>query len=277
MRRLSQVLNARGPAGVPLPEILPSLSRRHIRFRRAQVVLVAAQPNGGKSMLALWYAVKSGLRTMYMSADTDPDTTTLRAAAIKMGRTYDEVEQMVRGGGAPLVEDALLEVEEAGLEFSFRPSPSLEAIDLEVLAYEEAYGCYPDLIVIDNLMNVMAGTDNEWQGMRETMSAMHLLARATDACVLVLHHVSESEYRPASKPASRRAIQGKVSQLPELILTVAIEPRNGIYRVACVKNRHGEHDPTGEDYATCYVDAPRMTLFDSLTDMQMAASRREWA
>ncbi len=43
------------------------------------------------------------------------------------------------------------------------------------------------------------------------------MARKTEACVLVLHHVSEqSEYGSPSQPPARRAIHGKVSQLPSI-------------------------------------------------------------
>ena len=272
MRTLGQVLEHQGPSGVALPEILPSLTRRGIRLRRAQVALVAAQPNGGKSLFSLWYSIASGVRCLYLSADTDPHTTMLRAAAIRTGLTIDQVEALIEKD-AGQVREALARLNYT--RFSFDPNPGLEDIDLEVQAYEEVFGSYPELIVVDNLMNVLSGLDNEWQGMREVMSAMHTLARATEACVLVLHHVSENDSK-ANYPAPRRAIQGKVSQLPELILTLAIEPGAGIFRVACVKNRHGVHDASGEDYETVYVDPPRMTIYDTQQEMQMAAKRREW-
>lgn len=272
MRTLGQVLEHQGPAGATLPEILPSLTRRGIRLRRAQVALAAAQPNGGKSLFSLWYAISTQVRCLYLSADTDPHTTMLRAAAIRTGMSIDQVEGLIEKDVSQ-VRSALAELN--ATRFSFDPNPGLEDIELTVAAYEEAFGAYPELIVVDNLMNVLSGLDNEWQGMREVMSAMHTLARYTEACVLVLHHVSENDSK-ALYPAPRRAIQGKVSQLPELILTLAIEPASGIFRIACVKNRHGVHDASGEDYETVYVDASRMTLYDSQQEMQMAAKRREW-
>ena len=272
MRTLGQVLEHQGPSGAVLPEILPTLTHRGIRLRRGQVTMAVAQPNGGKSLFSLWYAVTSGVRCLFVSADTDPHTTFLRALAIEMQLTTDEVENLVLNDKEKLREA----VSRLSLvRFAFDPSPSLEDIDLEVQAYEEVFGAYPELIVVDNLMNVMSMSDSEWAGMRETMSFMHVLARKTESCVLILHHVSENDSK-AHFPAPRRAIQGKVSQLAEQILSLAMEPAAGVLRVACVKNRHGMHDANAEDFETVYVDPPRMTLYSSMQDMQMAHTRRQW-
>jgi 16S rRNA G966 N2-methylase RsmD len=67
-----------------------------------------------------------------------------------------------------------------------------------------------------------------------------------------------------------------VSQLAEQIISLAMEPAAGVLRVACVKNRHGMHDANAEDFETVYVDPPRMTLYSSMQEMQMAHTRRQW-
>ena len=273
MRTLGQVLEHQGPTGAVLPEILPTLTHRGIRLRRGQVTMAVAQPNGGKSLFSLWYAVTSGVRCLFVSADTDPHTTLLRALAISLQKTTDEVEGLVLSDRSKLRE-AVSDL--SVIRFAFDPSPTLEDIDLEVQAYEEVFGAYPELIVVDNLMNVLSVTESEWQGMRETMSFMHVLARKTESCVLILHHVSENDSK-AHFPAPRRAIQGKVSHLAEQILSLAMEPSAGVMRVACVKNRHGMHDANAEDFETVYVDPPRMTLYSTMQEMQMAHTRRQWS
>jgi hypothetical protein len=98
-------------------------------------------------------------------------------------------------------------------------------------------------------MNVAAETDNEWAGLRAIMMELHDMARNTQACVMVLHHVSEaSEYGNGFEPPPRRAIQGKVSQLPALILTLGYDPLGKLLRVAAVKNRFGPNQSDGKDY-----------------------------
>jgi hypothetical protein len=87
--------------------------------------------------------------------------------------------------------------------------------------------------------------------------------------VFVLHHTSEAEGEP-TRPPARRAIQGKVSQLPEQILTVAMDPESSELRVACVKNRFAKHSAGGDQWVSLRVDASRMLLKDeNLLQRQM--------
>jgi len=89
------------------------------------------------------------------------------------------------------------------------------------------------------------------------------MARKTEACVLVLHHVSEqSEYGSPSTPPARRAIHGKVSQLPALILTLGYDATNGELKVAAVKNRFGPHTADGKDFATLFVNYAACLISD---------------
>jgi transcriptional regulator of acetoin/glycerol metabolism len=97
--------------------------------------------------------------------------------------------------------------------------------------------------------------------MRDIMKACHHIARETDSAIFILHHTSEAEGDPL-RPPSRRAIQGKVSQLPEMILTVAMETEQSEFRIACVKNRFAKHSPMGDKWVALNVDASRMTLKD---------------
>lgn len=214
--------------------------------------MVAAAPNAGKSMFALIYAVKAAVPTLFFSADTDTTTVMMRVAAHTSGHNQVTVEQNLFSNTNYYDKhfDKLNHI-----KWVFDSSPSLDDIELEVKAYVELYGIAPELIIIDNLMNVAAETDNEWAGLRAIMMELHDMARKTEACVLVLHHVSEqSEYGSPTLPPARRAIHGKVSQLPALILTLGYDPTVGELKVAPVKNRFGPHAADGKDYATLYVN-----------------------
>ena len=76
-----------------LPDLFPSLQQAGIRFRRGQVTMIAGQPNSGKSLLALFYGIKAEIPTLYVSADTDAYTTSVRAAALLTGNTIDTIEE----------------------------------------------------------------------------------------------------------------------------------------------------------------------------------------
>ena len=236
----------------PLPDVWKGLADKQIKFRRGQVCMVAAAPNAGKSMFALIYSIKADVPTLFFSADTDTTTVMMRAAAHASGHNQTTVEQNLSLDSHYYDKhfDKLKHI-----KWVFDSSPSLDDIELEIKAYVELYGQAPELIVIDNLMNVAAETDNEWAGLRAIMMELHDMARKTEACVLVLHHVSEqSEYGSPTKPPARRAIHGKVSQLPALILTLGYDSINAELNIAAVKNRFGPHTADASDYVGLNVN-----------------------
>ena len=259
MLKLNRAWSATNTRATPLPQVWTDLDSKQIKFRRGQVCMVAAAPNAGKSMFALVYALRAGVPTLFFSADTDTATVMIRVAAALAGHTQQTVEKNLDNN--PKYYDKYLDGM-SHIQWVFDSSPSLDDIELEVKAYVELYGIAPELIVIDNLMNVVAEHENEWAGLRQIMMELHDMARKTEACVMVLHHVSEQgEYGDTTTPPARRAIHGKVSQLPSLILTLGYSPSEGTLRVAPVKNRFGpmyananEHVPLAVDYATCRIE-----------------------
>ena len=255
----------------PLPDVWASLKAKEIKFRRGQVCMVAAAPNAGKSMFALIYAIRAQVPTLFFSADTDTTTVMMRAAAHISGHSQVTVEANL----ATNTHYYDQHFEKFGhIKWVFDSSPSIDDLELEIRAYVELYGQPPELIVIDNLMNVTAETDNEWAGLRAIMMELHDMARKTEACVLVLHHVSEqSEYGSPTKPPHRRAIHGKVSQLPALILTLGYDPAEATLRVAAVKNRFGPHTADASDWAALLVNYAACQIND--TDAYGRSHRRD--
>jgi len=256
--RLDRAWRNVGTAAKPLPTVWKALESKEIKFRRGQVCMVAAAPNAGKSMFALVYAIQAKVPTLFFSADTDVATVWLRAIAHVSGHSQQTVENQINHN--PRFYDGYVD-KISHIQWAFDSSPNLDDIEDEIKAYIELYGISPELIVIDNLMNVAAETDNEWAGLRQIMMELHDMARKTEACVLVLHHVSEqSEYGPPSEPPPRRSIHGKVSQLPATILTLGYSPFDNTLKVAAVKNRFGKHSADGKDntslsvnFATCEI------------------------
>ena len=210
--------------------------------------------------------------TLYISADTDAYTTAIRAAAMVTGHQTSTVEEAFSTGhGKDFYQDELASIHH--LQFDFAPSPTLDEIDLAIRAYGESYGEYPHMIIVDNAMNVVSMHNDEWSGLREIAKAMHHIARETDAAVLLLHHTSEAEGKP-DLPPSRKSIQGKIAQLPEQILTVALLPWSGEFRIACVKNRFAKHSASGDKYVTLWADASRMSLYSDRAAFNIADTWR---
>ena len=252
MLNLSRAWGGVTTKATPLPDVWKSLVKQSIKFRRGQVCMVAAAPNAGKSMFALIYAIKAKVPTLFFSADTDTATVMIRTAAQLSGHSQLTVENNINK--SQRYYDPYL-TKASHIQWVFDSSPSLDDIEMEIKAYVELYGVMPELIIIDNLMNVAAETDNEWAGLRAIMMELHDMARKTEACVLVLHHVSEqSEYGSPMMPPPRRAIHGKVNQLPSLMLTLGYDPTQGLLRVASVKNRFGPHFADASQWASLFVN-----------------------
>ena len=256
----------------PLPDVWKTLKDKQIRFRRGQLTMVAAAPNAGKSMFALVYAMRAQVPTLFFSADTDVTTVMIRAASHLSGHAQITVESNLTTSS--IYYDEYFE-KSKHIQWVFDSSPSLDDIELEVKAYQELNGVPPELIVVDNLMNVAAETDNEWAGLRAIMMELHDLARNTEACVLVLHHVSEaSEYGDGTNPPARRAIQGKVSQLPSLQLTLGYDPLGKILKVAAVKNRFGPNSADGKEYVTLNANYAACQIDD--VNLNQYVQNRQW-
>jgi KaiC/GvpD/RAD55 family RecA-like ATPase len=204
--------------------------------------MIAGQPGAGKSLLALWIArgwVEVGLRGIYFSADSAELGQASRALAMStMNLSAREAETLLEREDEWAIEKmAALN----NLCWSFEDDLSYENIDAEVQAFVELWGTTPDFIVVDNLTDVEGQSEDEWATYRRALKALVQLARVTDSAVIVLHHTSEGE-REDPCP-SRKAIQGKCSQKPALILTTADRGRQR--PVATVKDRYGRSDKSG--------------------------------
>lgn len=257
MFRLHRI-NPRENAREPLPDVL-GLAKAGIVVRRGQVTMISAQPNDGKSLLTLWMCLQwalLGIRSLYFSADTDEETSLRRAAATITGKTQNMIEQRMREGWDE-IQSSLADLN-GGVAFDFETDPSYQHIFEELVAYFELWGDYPQIVVVDNLMDVAGDNDDEYGGMRDTTRAMKRFARVTGCAVILLHHCNESEKRENHPPA-RREITGKVAQKPEMILTVQLD--GTLMRIACVKNRSGPKDPKGIIHHVLMVDFERVQFY----------------
>ena len=260
MLNLLQAVHSTNSSAKPLPDVWEGLRRQGMRFRQSQLCLIAGQPNSGKSLMALVYALKTGVPTLYFSADTDPITQMFRTVAGLTGLPQQQVETYLDADSHYF--DPLLAERGSHIKWVFDPSPDIDSIELEILAYGEVYGMAPALIVIDNLMNCVSVTGEEWSGIRAIMSELHHVARKTGACVLALTHMSEAGTGDPKMLAPRRAILGKASQLPSMILSIAMNPEYGEFRVAAVKNRFGEHSADASNFVTLGIDPSRVQIAD---------------
>lgn len=239
MKTLGRAVGKPDIGGEPLPSVFSCFENTNIVIRRSELSMLAAAPGAGKSTLALAVALRAQVPTLYISADTNAHTMAMRLLSMITGKSQREAEVLL----SEYPEQAKQALDTTKHIFwSFDSSPNLNDIDEEVSAFEEVWGDSPALIVVDNLMDVAMDSGEEFSAMRSVMKELKYLARDTNAAVLVLHHTQESFSGDPCPP--RSAVQGKVNQLPALILTLGQTPQ-GLLGVAAVKNRYGKADPSG--------------------------------
>ena len=263
MKTLRRSIGKPEVGGEPLPPPFQAFQREGIILRRAEVTVIAGTPGAGKSSIALHIAARLKQPTLYFSADTNAHTMAMRLLAMKAKITQQDAEYMIKT--KPQSAEHYLR-EFSGMYWSFEPSPTLKDLDEEVSASETMWGRSPTLIVVDNLMDIAIDGHEEFAGMRAVMKELKYLARDTNAAVLVLHHTQEGALGYPCQP--RSALQGKVAQIPAMVLTVGqmMQGQDSYLCVAPVKNRYGKADPTGATYITLSFDPAKMHLEDTLKD-----------
>lgn len=278
MFRASRAVALATKTGEALPDIgflrdwhatpdTPNPAQDH-RMYRGELVMVAGKPGAFKSMLTLAMVQETGLHALYLSADSDAATQTSRLAANITGHNHKDIRQQMVGNPDALAyyADAL---QASNVQFSFDSSPDPGTVDDEIDAYVELYDRYPDIIVLDNLRNVWSGADNEYAGYRAILQDLLDKTRSTGSTIIVLHHMLESKGNKSTTPAPRSDIDGKTSQLPELILSVA---RDGdMFMVSTVKDRHSMDDPEAKTWVTIEAH-PDKAQFRAVRQLQDRAN-----
>lgn len=245
--------------GEPLPPAFKVFQQHNIVFRRSELSMIAGAPGAGKSSLALAIAVKLAVPTLYFSADTNSRTMAMRTLAMTSGISQMQAEYMLNAQ-KETSSDSLSSI--SHIFWSFDSTPTLKDIDEEVLAFETQWGTSPTLIVVDNLMDIAMDGYEEFGGMRQAMKELKYLARNTNAAILILHHTQESIQGFPCQP--RSAIQGKVSQVPAMVLTTAQEQigDDNYLAIAPVKNRYGKANKSGDYYMKLLFHPESMQISD---------------
>lgn len=259
MYSLRKFAGRTGSIGLALPDPFPSFALGNITFRQGATSMVAGPPGSFKSIMALNMAIywaQHGKTGLFFSADSDEYTVAKRCASMLTGEPSYGVDADFVAGKTTRYQKALRDLD--SVSFVYR-NLDMNGITDTVGAFEAVHGAYPDIIWIDNLLNFVDSSD-EWALMRTMTRDLDILARETQAHICILHHTSEGSNYPVNRPAPRKAIQGKVSQVPRLILTVGAD---GMALFAsCVKNTNGPQDPMARNWIQFFI-LPSLQIEDS--------------
>ncbi|WP_433332562.1 DnaB-like helicase C-terminal domain-containing protein [Spirillospora sp. CA-294931] len=256
---LGSALRSNRSSGKPLKSVWKTLDQATAIFRRPQLVLIASAPGVGKSALALNLAIKSGASCIYFSADSGPGTQLVRTVSILTGRETGEVQRAMERG---YTFDTELEPV-SRIWWEFDAGPSLELIEKSVTAHGYL-GAYPDMCIIDNLMNVDPGEEsNEHKASKDTLLFALELARKRSMCVVVLAHLV-GEYEDGTTPPPLSGLMNKVGKIPEMVLTAYREESafGEDMGIAIVKNRDGIANAAANYTVSLKMDLNRMAIED---------------
>ncbi len=239
-----------GDIGRALPDPFNYMGKEQVQFRYCATSMIAGVPGSYKSVFALNMVVnwaKVDVSCLYFSADSEEFTVVKRLSGILTDQPLDDIEHaMLRGQNAPYVQ-AMGVLADAGVEFEYE-SMGLEEMARRIKSYEAVYGAYPDVVFVDNLIDFVDNPD-DWGGMLLMTRELDSMARKLRCHVCILHHAKlrvpygKEDDHDWGKPPADYEIQGKITQEPRLVLTMAADGMTT--RVACVKNTNGPQFPDG--------------------------------
>jgi|GEM_PF-1677538 len=263
MLTASRALTLSSQSSPELPHVaaLDPLYRLGVRPRVGEVIMIAGRSGTQKSGFALWWVLNMKAPTLYFSADMSPFQASVRIACSVTGQRTDQVEA---GMQDPALRRSYQQATaDLPITFSFGSPIRWQSVEDELDAYVELHNEHPQVIVIDNLMDI-DGSSADYTAQMEAMQSISDLSRDIGATVIVLHHASDKTWEAKAdpwKPPSRDQIKGGMSEKPELVLSVAIDPQSFAYRIACLKQRMGPSDPTGNTTALLRADPERTQFF----------------
>lgn len=231
--------------------------------RHGQFIMVAGRSGSQKSGLALYWVEEMGLPTLYVSADMSAFTASARLASMSTNETTEQIEAAMKAGHKDRYLDALAD---SKITFSFGSPIHWRALDEEIEAYVELYDAYPQVIVVDNLMDV-ENAESDYTEQMAVMSSLTELTRHTGSTVIVMHHASDKSFSDSWMPPARKEIKNGLGEKPELVLTVALDNQTNDYRIAVVKQRMGRQDPDARDFVLLKAD-PEHTRFYTPQDWE---------
>ena len=264
-------LNSSASPELPRLPALRSLYGWGLKVRRGEFILVTGRSGQMKSGFVLWMCQQWGLDTLYFSADSSAYTMGVRLASMTSGFSQELVEaDLAKVGGAERTAHFDRLAKESGhIKFSFGSPITFTNVDLNLNAYVEVKEKYPDVIVIDNLMDV-EDADSDASAQAHAMQEFAALCRNTGSTVIVLHHATENTMRSSYEPPIKKEILNKVDKKPELILGVGFQdcqpqPK---FRVAVLKQRMGRSDPEAHNAVTLNINPNTTTFAEEVNEWQ---------
>lgn len=255
-------------SGAHLPRVgaLADLYAKGVDFRGSQLWMMTGRPGAGKTFAAQWLVSEIAAQArrdgdecpgIYFFLDGTPFTAAVRQAAWATGHSTKSIAESLENSQGEYYEDALSELSE-DISFVFDKRPELPQIQQEIDAYVEIWDRYPSWMIFDNLLN-FDGCFEDHHAQKFVLGELQALAYKTGASIGVLHHARESGVKDYARAPRVNDTDGQVTQLPEMVLTVAKDPDSDKFSIAVGKLRDGgASDPAADRPVVLYADLGRV-------------------
>lgn len=167
---------------IPFPEI-----NNAVNFRTTELAVLAAAPGGGKTLLAVNWAIKSKDKILYLAQDS-PRSVLQRLVALTLDKTTDSVALEQLEYWAELVEDQDNLVIAEGAH-------TIQDIEDKIVALTEWWQEPPGVVFVDNLYNLRpdsTATYMENTFYAEVLPALVQVGLKYDVGIIGMHHVGRS-------------------------------------------------------------------------------------
>lgn len=245
----------RGVLAPALPIPYPVLNAAGLRPRRGQTSLTVAASGVGKSQLWGNIAHRTGVPTIYWSADTDEHDVTTRAMALWSGTSTEQIDEQLRNDAWRKYYDEILRANASHVDYVFDAQITPRIVAERLKAFAEVNGEYPHLFVIDNLSNTVQNQDSVLSEQTDTMVGLQRLARESGTHIAILAH-AKGEYEGGMKPIPLNGVLNNLGKYVETVITMHRQDDAGRFLgLNLAKNRGGKGaDPAARHPVQLEVD-----------------------
>jgi len=171
-----------------IPQLAPLYDNQDLHIHKGDLVMIAGRSGSQKSGLAMFITAMLNRPTLYISGDMTPWEASTRIISLNTIHTTAEIQQNIDTYGPEYYRDSIRHGER--ITFSFQSPITWTDITMELQAYMEMWNSFPEIIVIDNLMDIQ-DCESDYQAQQEAMQWITALSRDTGSTIIVTHHATD--------------------------------------------------------------------------------------
>lgn len=210
----------------------------YIRIKRGNLLILGAEPSGGKTAFALeqMWAFSARHRVLFVSLETDADTIFDRLTSNLTGIPMDALmDGKLQPQQWKQVDDAREEISRR--TFKILPGAGMSVSDIKAAAI----GYRADIVVIDYLQIIRPSSKKlgRYEAITEISMDLHILAQSTGLIVLALSQVTNRDPQSRGKPLGIHSAResGQIEADADAILMLDKFVEKGLLESGCRANR----------------------------------------